>query len=351
LFPPINGFREFAVGVVVPLEENKKKGSADIALLLRLTRDDMDAVNELILSRAGSDVSMIPEIARHLIDSGGKRLRPMLTVAAARMCGYDGANHVKLAASVEFMHTATLLHDDVVDESDMRRGKEAARMLWGNQASVLVGDFLLGQAFKMMVEVGSLDALDILSTAAAVIAEGEVMQLAAAKNTATTEDEYLAVIKAKTAALFSAAAEVGPVINNLGRAERAAFRSYGTNLGLAFQLIDDALDYGGRSEDLGKQVGDDFREGKITLPVVLCYRRGSDKDRAFWRRVLEGGTIEEGDLVHAIELMRIHRAIDDTVERARHFGAVARDALAPFPDSPHKIALLEAVDFCIARAY
>jgi octaprenyl-diphosphate synthase len=249
------------------------------------------------------------------------------------------------------MHTATLLHDDVVDESDMRRGKEAARMLWGNQASVLVGDFLLGQAFKMMVEVGSIDALDILSSAAAVIAEGEVMQLAAAKNTATTEDEYLAVIKAKTAALFSAAAEVGPVIGNQGRAERAAFRSYGTNLGLAFQLIDDALDYGGRSEDLGKQVGDDFREGKITLPVVLSYRRGSDKDRAFWRRVLEKGAIEEGDLAHAIELMRSHRAIDDTVERARHFGAVARDALAPFPDSPHKIALLEAVDFCIARAY
>jgi octaprenyl-diphosphate synthase len=346
-----NGFREFAVGVVVPLEENKKKASADIALLLRLTRDDMDAVNELILSRAGSDVSMIPEIARHLIDSGGKRLRPMLTVAASRMCGYEGAGHVKLAASVEFMHTATLLHDDVVDESDMRRGKEAARMLWGNQASVLVGDFLLGQAFKMMVEVGSLDALDILSSAAAVIAEGEVMQLAAAKNTATTEDEYLAVIKAKTAALFSAAAEVGPVIGGLGRAERAAFRSYGTNLGLAFQLIDDALDYGGRSEDLGKQVGDDFREGKITLPVVLSYRRGSDKDRAFWRRVLESGTIEDGDLAHAIELMHSHRAIDDTVERARHFGAVARDALAPFPDSPHKIALLEAVDFCIARAY
>ena len=339
------------MGVVVPLEENKKKASADIALLLRLTRDDMDAVNELILSRAGSDVSMIPEIARHLIDSGGKRLRPMLTVAAARMCGYEGAGHVKLAASVEFMHTATLLHDDVVDESDMRRGKEAARMLWGNQASVLVGDFLLGQAFKMMVEVGSLDALDILSSAAAIIAEGEVMQLAAAKNTATTEDEYLAVIKAKTAALFSAAAEVGPVIGGLGRAERAAFRSYGTNLGLAFQLIDDALDYGGRSEDLGKQVGDDFREGKITLPVVLSYRRGSDKDRAFWRRVLENGTIEDGDLARAIELMHSHRAIDDTVERASHFGAVARDALAPFPDSPHKIALLEAVDFCIARAY
>jgi octaprenyl-diphosphate synthase len=340
------------LGVVVPLEESKKKSGASIEPLVRLTRDDMGGVNKLILSRAGSDVSMIPEIAHHLIESGGKRLRPMLTLAAARMCGYEGEiGHVKLAASVEFMHTATLLHDDVVDESELRRGKAAARMLWGNQASVLVGDFLLGQAFKMMVEVGSIEALDILSTAAAIIAEGEVMQLAAAKNTATTEDEYLAVIKAKTAALFSAAAEVGPVISERDRAECAAFRSYGTNLGLAFQLIDDALDYGGSSEELGKSTGDDFREGKITLPVVLCYRRGSDKDRSFWRRVLEKGEINEGDLSHAIELMRRHRAIDDTVERARHFGAVARDALAPFPESAHKMALLEAVDFCIARAY
>ena len=205
-------------------------------------------------------------------------------------------SHVKLAASVEFMHTATLLHDDVVDESELRRGKKAARMVWGNQASVLVGDYLLGQAFKMMVEVGSLDALDILASAAAVIAEGEVMQLAAAKNTATTEDEYLAVIKAKTAALFSAAAEVGPAICQRDRGERAAFRSYGTNLGLAFQLIDDALDYDGNSAELGKKVGDDFREGKITLPVVLSYRRGSEADRTFWRRVLVEGEIEDGDL-------------------------------------------------------
>jgi octaprenyl-diphosphate synthase len=337
------------LGVVVALDEGKKKPGASIEPLVRLTREAMAEVNELILSRAGSRVTLIPEIARHLIDSGGKRLRPMLTVAAAEMCAHTGSGRVKLAASVEFMHTATLLHDDVVDESAMRRGKQAARLLWGNQASVLVGDYLLGQAFKMMVEVGSLEALDILSGAAAVIAEGEVMQLDAAQNTATTEDEYLAVIQAKTAALFSAAAEVGPVLAGRPRAERAAFRSYGTNLGLAFQLVDDALDYGGSSSDLGKQVGDDFREGKITLPVVLSYRRGTDADRIFWRRVLEDGKIEDGDLETAIGLMRSHDAIADTVERARHFGAVARDALAPFPDSPHKSALLEAVDFCIAR--
>ncbi|CAN5155139.1 polyprenyl synthetase family protein [soil metagenome] len=337
------------MGVVVALDEGKKKPNASIEPLLRLTREAMSEVNEIIVARAGSDVGLIPELARHLIDSGGKRLRPMLTIAAAGMCGHTGAGRVKLAASVEFMHTATLLHDDVVDESDMRRGKTAARLVWGNQAAVLVGDFLLGQAFKMMVEVGSLEALEILSNAAAIIAEGEVMQLGFAKNTATTEDEYLAVIQAKTAALFSAAAEVGPVLAGRPRSERAAFRSYGTNLGLASQLVDNALDYGGSSSDLGKEVGDDFREGKITLPVVLSYRRGSDGDRAFWKRVLEEGKLQPGDLEHAITLMVAQRAIADTVERARHFGAVARDALAPFPESPHKSALLDAVDFCIGR--
>src|SRR6187431_3065834 len=246
----------------------------------------MGRVNATILSRTGSDVAMIPEVANHLINSGGKRLRPMLTLAMARLAGYPGTGHVKLAAAVEFMHTATLLHDDVVDESEMRRGKLAARLLWGNEASVLVGDFLLGQAFRMMVEVGSMGALKILSSAAAVIAEGEVMQLAAAKNTATTEDEYLAIINAKTAALFSAATEVGAAITSRPAEEQAALKSYGRNLGIAFQLIDDALDYSGDSKRLGKSVGDDFREGKITLPVILCFRRGGEDERAFWNRAL-----------------------------------------------------------------
>jgi octaprenyl-diphosphate synthase len=249
------------------------------------------------------------------------------------------------------MHTATLLHDDVVDDSEMRRGKLAARMLWGNEASVLVGDFLLGQAFKMMVEVGSLHALDVLSTAATVIAEGEVMQLTVAKNTATTEDEYLAVIRGKTAALFAAACEVGPIIAGKGKDEQAACRSYGANLGIAFQLVDDALDYGGTSSKLGKNLGDDFREGKITLPVVLSFRRGSDTERAFWKRALENGETGEAELNEAISIMRKHKAIEDTLERARHYGSIARDALALFPESAMKKALLEAVDFCIARAH
>ncbi|MGO4704686.1 polyprenyl synthetase family protein [Microvirga sp. 2MCAF38] len=339
------------MGVVVPFEEKHSDKNAGIEKLVSLVSADMERVNAMILSRTGSDVTMIPEVATHLISSGGKRLRPMLTLATAGLVGYQGEGHIKLAASVEFMHTATLLHDDVVDESDMRRGKVAARIKWGNEASVLVGDFLLGQAFKMMVEVGSLRALDILSSAASVIAEGEVMQLAAAKNTETTEDEYLAVIRGKTAELFAAACEVGPVIAERPKAEQAACRSYGMNLGIAFQLVDDALDYGGTAATLGKNVGDDLREGKITLPVVLSFRRGNDEERAFWKRVIEQGEIEDADLEQAIAIMRRHRALEDTIERARHYGAMARDALALFPSSPMKQALLDAVDFCIARAY
>jgi len=349
--PPAGKPGKSSVGVVVPFEDKGPDSRASIESLVTLVSRDMERVNTMILSRTGSQVTMIPEVANHLISSGGKRLRPMLTLATAALSGYRGDGHVKLAASVEFMHTATLLHDDVVDESDMRRGREAARVKWGNEASVLVGDFLLGQAFKMMVEVGSLRALDILSSAASVIAEGEVMQLAAAKNTETNEDEYLAVVRGKTAELFAAACEVGPVIASRPKSEAAACRSYGMNLGIAFQLIDDALDYGGTSQKLGKNVGDDFREGKITLPVVLSFRRGSEAERGFWRRTLEQGEIAEADLAQALAIMRRHRALEDTVERARHYGAMARDALALFPDSAHKQALLDAVDFCIARAH
>ena len=335
------------MGVVLNLEG--KRNMASVEPLIALTQDEMARVNELILSKAGSDVDLIPKLANHLISSGGKRLRPMITLAAAQMFGYSGENHVKLATSVEFMHTATLLHDDVVDESDLRRGKKTARMIWGNQASVLVGDYLLGQAFRMMVDVGSLDALDVLSSAAAVIAEGEVMQLDVAKNLETTEDDYLSVIKAKTAALFSAAAEVGPIIAGASKNDRAALKSYGTNLGLAFQLVDDALDYGGSAQDLDKNVGDDFREGKITLPVILSYRRGSEEERQFWKGAIEEGQTDDAALEKAKALMAKYNAVGDTIARARHFGEIARDALAPLKSSPQKAALTEVIDFCISR--
>ena len=319
--------------------------------LVRLTAGDMTRVNQMILSRTGSDVQMIPEVANHLISSGGKRLRPMLTLASAAHFGYPGEGHIKLAASVEFMHTATLLHDDVVDESDLRRGKPAARMVWGNQASVLVGDFLLGQAFKMMVEVGSLAALDILSSAAAVIAEGEVMQLDAAKDLKTDEATYLAVVRAKTAVLFAAAAEVGPVVAGAGAAERAAFSAYGLNLGLAFQLVDDALDYGGSSQKLGKRVGDDLREGKITLPVILAYAAGSEDERAFWRRCIEEGDVQDADLPTAIEHLARHGAITATLKRARGFGTAAITALDGLAPSPFRRALTDVVGFTLSRTH
>jgi octaprenyl-diphosphate synthase len=335
------------LAVIVPFEGHSP---TTIDRLIDLVAADMGRVNTTILSRTGSQVTMIPEVANHLISSGGKRLRPILTLAMARLAGYEGAGHVKLAAAVEFMHTATLLHDDVVDESEMRRGKLAARMLWGNEASVLVGDFLLGQAFRMMVEVASLRALEILSAAAAVIAEGEVMQLGAAKNTATTEDDYLAVIRAKTAELFAAACEVGPALASRPKDEQSACRSFGMNLGIAFQLVDDALDYGGKAAKLGKNVGDDFRDGKITLPVVLSFRRGTDSERVFWRRTLEDGDATDQDLETAVSLMIKHRALEDTIKRARHYGSIAKDALALFPDSTMKNALTDAVDFSIGRS-
>jgi octaprenyl-diphosphate synthase len=337
------------LGGVVALEEARSP-SEGLQPLLELVADDMQAVNRLILDKAVSDVELIPKLAHHLIDSGGKRLRPMLTIASAKACGYPGSGHIRLAAAVEFMHTATLLHDDVVDDSDVRRGRKSARMIWGNQASVLVGDFLLGQAFRMMVGVGCLPALEILSNAAAVIAEGEVMQLAAAKDTATAEEQYLEIIDAKTAALFSAATEVGAAIAQRPGDERAALKRYGRNLGMAFQLVDDALDYAGDSARLGKSTGDDFREGKITLPVIVCLRRAGEEERAFWRRTLSEGRIEDGDFGRAVHLMQTHRAIEATLERARHFGAIARDALAGVPPGPPTRALDEVVHFCISRA-
>lgn len=335
------------MGVVVNLGDGKQQASID--RLIDLTRQDMNMVNDMILAKAASHVEMIPEIASHLISSGGKRLRPMLTLAAARLFDYQGDNHIKLAMSVEFMHTATLLHDDVVDESGMRRGRKTARTIWGNQASVLVGDYLLGQAFRVMVDVGSLEALDILSSAAAIIAEGEVLQLSVAKNLETTEDEYLEVIKAKTAALFAAAAEVGPIVADAPKAARNALRSYGMNLGLAFQLVDDVLDYGGNSKDLGKNTGDDFREGKVTLPVILAYRRGTNQEREFWRSAIEQGGNDDAALEKASDLMAKHGALADTIGRAHHFGGIARDALAPLEDTPQKEALLDVIDFCISR--
>lgn len=318
---------------------------------MALVHDDLKQVNALILQRMDSSVPLIPQLAGYIVSAGGKRLRPVLTLAAAKLCDYDGRRHIDLATCVEFIHTATLLHDDVVDESDLRRGRKTANEIWGNKASVLVGDFLFSRAFQLMVEDGSLDVLRILSAASARIAEGEVQQLSTANDTTTSEGAYLDVIKAKTATLFAAACEVGAVVADRPKAEREALDCYGLNLGIAFQLVDDMLDYSADQAELGKAVGDDFRDGKITLPIILAYRRGTDEERAFWRRVLEDQEQTETDLERAIGLIRGHRALDDTLDRARHYGAIARDSLGIFPDGPAKDALLDIIDFAIERAY
>jgi octaprenyl-diphosphate synthase len=316
-----------------------------------LIGDDLKKVNQVIVDNMQSPVALIPQLAGHLVAAGGKRVRPVLTLAGAMLCGYEGDRQVRLAASVEFIHTATLLHDDVVDESLLRRGRDTANAVWGNQSSVLVGDFLFARAFELMVADGSLRVLKILSHASAVIAEGEVMQLLTTNDTETSEEAYLDVIRAKTATLFAAAARIGAVIADRPRVEEEALESYGMNLGIAFQLIDDVLDYSADQAALGKTVGDDFREGKISLPVVLAWRRGAPEERAFWRRTLEKLEQRDGDLERAIGLMEKRGALKDTVERARHYGAIARDALGIFPDGAIKDAMSEAIDFAIERAY
>ena len=334
------------MGVVVSLEGER---SPSLAPLAALVAADMRAVNELIVQRMHSPVAMIPQLAGHIVAAGGKRLRPLLTLASARMCGYAGRRHIALAACVEFIHTATLLHDDVVDESDLRRGLASANAVWGNKASVLVGDFLLSRSFELMVEDGSLSVLSILSRASTLIAEGEVLQLTTQNDTETGETQYLEVIKAKTAQLFAAACRIGAIIAARPKVEEDALETFGMNLGTAFQLTDDVLDYSAKQMALGKTVGDDFREGKITLPVILAFRRGDEAERAFWRRTLETLDQRQDDLERAVDLMEKHKALADTVERARHYGAIARDGLGIFADGPEKSALVEIIDFCIER--
>src|SRR4051794_6981025 len=333
---------------VVPLG-TKREPSLDP--LSALVAADMNGVNAVILERMQSKVALIPELAGHLIAGGGKRMRPMLTLACASLLGYPGTRHHKLAAAVEFIHTATLLHDDVVDGSGMRRGKRTANLIWGNPASVLVGDFLFSRAFELMVEDGSLKVLRILSHASAVIAEGEVEQLTSQRQIGTDEEQYLTIITAKTAALFAAACRVAPVVAEADEDSELALESFGKNLGIAFQLTDDAIDYASDSATMGKGVGDDFRDGKMTLPVILAYVRGSEADRGFWRSAIAGERATDEDLSQAIRLLGSTDALADTVERARHYARRAIDALARFPSSKAKAALVEAAEFAVARAY
>ncbi|MFN6978606.1 MAG: polyprenyl synthetase family protein [Gemmobacter sp.] len=312
--------------------------------------DDMAAVNALIRARMASEhAPRIPEVTAHLVEAGGKRLRPLLTLAAARLCGYGGDHHIRLAATVEFIHTATLLHDDVVDESERRRGRPTANLLWDNKSSVLVGDYLFARSFQLMTETGSLRVMAILSDAAATIAEGEVLQLTAAQNLGTGEDTYLRVVRGKTAALFAAATEVGGVIAGAPQAQIDALRAYGDALGVSFQMVDDLLDYGGTTDAIGKNVGDDFRERKVTLPVIKALAKADAEERAFWARVIEKGDQREGDLAAARAILVRHGALAATRAAALDWAGRARSALAVLPDHPLRGMLDDLADFVVAR--
>ena len=311
--------------------------------------DDLSAVNAVIRERMASEhAPRIPEVTAHLVEAGGKRLRPMLTLASARMCGYKGDHHVNLAATVEFIHTATLLHDDVVDESNQRRGRPTANLLWDNTSSVLVGDYLFARSFQLMVEVGSLRVLDILSNAAATIAEGEVLQLTAASDLATTEEIYTQVVRGKTAALFSAATEVGGVIAGQDEEIVKALFDYGDALGISFQIVDDWLDYSG-TDATGKNVGDDFRERKLTLPVIRAVAAADAEERAFWERTIGKGKQADGDLEHAIRLLQKHGTLDSTRETALQYAAKAKTALSILPESELRNMLTDLADYVVAR--
>ena len=334
---------------VIPLRPRAAEPS--LQPMLSLTADGMNAVNAVILDRMQSRIPLIPALAGHLIAGGGKRMRPMLTLAGAALCGYEGSRHYKLAAAVEFIHTATLLHDDVVDGSELRRGKSTANIVFGNPATVLVGDFLFTRSFELMVEDGSLKVLKILSNASSVISEGEVDQLTAARQIETSEERYLSIIGAKTAALFAAATRIAAVVAEKSEAEERALEDYGRNLGIAFQLVDDAMDYDSDSGEMGKGKGDDFREGKMTLPVILAYARGSEDERAFWRDAIQGHRSSDADLAHAVELIARHDTVSATRERARHYASRAIDAIAMFPASEARVAMAEAAMFAVARRF
>ena len=340
------------MSVAALLDDPSPSASQSALKRLRdLVADDIERVDQVIIDHLASRVPLIPRLAGHLVHSGGKRLRPILTLTSARMCGYRGDRHIRLAACVEFIHNATLLHDDVVDDSVRRHGLASANAVWGNKPSVLVGDFLLSRSFQLMVADGSARVLEILADASAMIAEGEVHQLMLAKDIPGDEAAHMEVIEAKTATLFAAASEVGAVVAARPREEQEALKAHGMALGIAFQLVDDVLDYSAREAELGKTVGDDFREGKITLPVVHAIARADAEQRAFWKRTIEDGDRREGDRDRAMELVRRSGALDETMALARHHGDIACRALDPFPVSPWRRALLDLVDFCVEREF
>jgi octaprenyl-diphosphate synthase len=335
----------------IPAQSPIRASAPSLAILKALIASDLAQTNALITAQVASNIPLLETLASHIIAAGGKRIRPSLVLASAALCGYEGERHITLAASVEFIHTATLLHDDVVDRSDLRRGAATANALWGNEASVLVGDFLLSRAFQLMVSDGSLEVLKLLSDAAATISAGEVKQLAISHDMEVKKDDYLDVVHAKTATLFSAACEIGAIVSDQST-YRAPLAAFGRDLGMAFQLVDDALDYSSTNETLGKSIGDDFRDGKITLPVMLAYQRGNDKERQFWKACLEeDGHMSAEHLREAQRYIQAHHAVEDALAEARHYAEAARSHMQHLPKNNAADALIETLDFCVQRAY
>jgi len=335
----------------LPVKQEQRAEEPSLTSLIALVKEDLNAVNEVIIKEMQNEISLIPQLAGYLIAAGGKRIRPLLTLATSRLCDYKGTRHISLAACVEFIHTATLLHDDVVDESSLRRGLPSANAVWGNQASVLVGDFLFSRAFQLMVQDGDVEVLKILSDASATIAEGEIKQLITTQNLNLDKETYINLIKSKTGALFEAACEISAVIAKKTQPYQNALRAYGENLGIAFQLIDDVLDYGACQRDLGKTIGDDFREGKITLPVILAYHQGTEEERGFWQQTVGKLEQKDKDLTQALAYLEKYKILQQCTAEAKIYGDRAKNALAIFNACPYKSELLGLVDFCIARGY
>ena len=313
--------------------------------------NDLKKVDILIKEKIENKISYIPEVAGHLVKAGGKRIRPMLCLACAQLCNYKGTKHINLSASIEFIHTATLLHDDVIDESKKRRGLKTANNIWGNKSSVLVGDFLLSKSFELMTEVENIEVLKILSKTSSIIIEGEISQMLSNRNMATTEDKYLEIIKSKTSYLFSTASKINTYLINYPDEYKNALESFGFNLGTAFQLIDDLLDYKAVENNFGKMIGDDFKEGKMTLPIILALRRSNKTENSFWKKTIQDGQIDPGDFQKACSILKKRKILNDIYIRAKHYGAIAKDALGIFNDSKEKRILLELVDFTVNRSF
>jgi octaprenyl-diphosphate synthase len=327
---------------------NNQKKFAD---LQQFVINDLKKVDILIKEKIKNKINYIPEVAGHLVKAGGKRIRPMLCLTCAQLCNYKGAKHINLSACIEFIHTATLLHDDVIDESKKRRGLKTANNIWGNKSSVLVGDFLLSKSFELMTEVENIEILKILSETSSIIIEGEISQMLSNRNMATTEDEYLDIIKSKTAYLFATASKINSYLMKYPNKYKNALNSFGMNLGTAFQLIDDLLDYKAVEKDFGKMAGDDFKEGKITLPIILALRRSNQVENIFWKKTIQDGQIEPGDFQKACSILKKRKILDDIYIRAKHYGSVAKDALGVFNDAKAKKLLLNIVDFVIDRNF